>query len=239
MNMNEVKKEKFEKIFSIWVLISFVVPIVFLIFRIIVISTDGSAFDDSERTQSDYILMLIQCLLGAFALVLPTFLTRKYNIKIPTTMYIFYLIFLYAAIFLGEVRNFYHVVPYWDTILHAFSGGMIGALGFSFVSLLNNIENLHLHLTPLFVAFFAFCFAITLGVVWEVYEYVFDGVLGLNMQKFLLESGEALVGRSAVVDTMQDLIVDSAGAFIMCTIGFVSLKYKKGWVEKMIIKKNE
>lgn len=237
MNMNEIKKEKFEKIFSIWVLISFVVPIVFLIFRIIVVSIEESTFVDFERTQSDYILMLIQCLLGAFALVLPTFLTRKYNIKIPTTMYIFYLIFLYAAIFLGEVRNFYHVVPYWDTILHAFSGGMIGALGFSFVSLLNNIENLHLHLTPLFVAFFAFCFAIALGVVWEVYEYVFDGLLGLNMQKFLLESGEAFVGREALSDTMQDLIVDSIGAFIMCAIGYVSLKYKKGWVEKLLIKK--
>ena len=237
MNMNEVKKEKFERIFSTCVLISFVVPIIFLIFRIIVEPAEGSAFGDVERTRSDYILMLIQCLLGAFALVLPTFLTRKYNIKIPTTMNILYLVFLYAAIFLGEVRNFYHVVPYWDVILHAFSGGMIGALGFSFVSLLNNIENLHLHLTPLFVAFFAFCFAITLGVVWEVYEYVFDGLLGLNMQKFLLESGEALVGRNAVVDTMHDLIVDSAGAFIMCTIGYVSLKYKKGWVEKLLIKK--
>lgn len=237
MNMNEIKKEKFEKIFSIWVLISFVVPIVFLIFRIIVVSIEESTFVDFERTQSDYILMLIQCLLGAFALVLPTFLTRKYNIKIPTAMYIVYLIFLYAAIFLGEVRNFYHVVPYWDTILHTFSGGMIGALGFSFVSLLNNIENLHLHLTPIFVAFFAFCFAIALGVVWEVYEYVFDGLLGLNMQKFLLESGEAFVGREALSDTMQDLIVDSIGAFIMCAIGYVSLKYKKGWVEKLLIKK--
>lgn len=237
MNMNEVKKEKIERIFSICVLISFVVPIIFLIFRIIVEPAEGSVFGNVERTRSDYILMLIQCLLGAFALVLPKFLTNRYNVKIPTTMSIVYLIFLYAAIFLGEVRNFYHVVPYWDTILHAFSGGMIGALGFSFISLLNNIENLHLHLTPAFVAFFAFCFAITLGVAWEVYEYVFDGVLGLNMQKFLLESGEALVGRDALSDTMQDLIVDSVGAFVMCAIGYVSLKYNKGWVEKLIIKK--
>lgn len=237
MNMNEVKKEKLEKIFSICVLVSFVVPIIFLIFRIIVEPMEGTMFYETERTRSDYMLMLIQCLLGAFALVLPKFLIRKYNIKIPATMSILYLIFLYAAIFLGEVRNFYHVIPCWDVILHTFSGGMIGALGFSFVSLLNKIENLHLHLTPVFVTFFAFCFAITLGVVWEVYEYTFDGLLGLNMQKFLLESGEAIVGREALSDTMQDLIVDSIGAFVVCMIGYISLKYKKGWVEKLLIKK--
>ena len=151
-------------------------------------------------------------------------------------MLILYTIFLYCAIYLGEVKSFYYNVPHWDTILHTFSGAMLGALGFSFVTLLNKTEEVPMNLSPLFVVIFSFCFAVTLGVVWEIYEFTFDGVLGLNMQKFALESGEALIGRAALVDTMKDLIVDALGAFIMSIIGYISLKYKKGWIEKLQVK---
>ena len=76
-----------------------------------------------------------------------------------------------------------------------------------------------------------------LGVVWEIYEFTFDGLLGLNMQKFALEGGADLIGRAALVDTMKDLIVDCLGALIMSIIGYISLIYKKGWVEKLQLKK--
>lgn len=235
---DEIKKEKTKKIVGTFVLVSFIIPIGFLIYRIIV-SSDELPTELYTRTRSDYVLMLVQCILGVFALVLPTFVSKKYKVQIPTNMYILYVIFLYGAIFLGEVRNFYYNVPHWDTILHTFSGAMIGALGFSFVSLMNKEENIPLNLTPFFVAFFAFCFAVTLGVIWEIYEFTFDGVLGLNMQKFALEDGTGLIGRAALADTMKDLIVDAIGAFVMSVVGYISLKYKKGWVEKLLIKKEE
>lgn len=235
--MNEVKKEKLSRIVSFAVLISFTVPIVFLIYHIIVAPVEIPNSGILVRTKSDYVLMLIQCVLGVGALVLPKFIIRKYKVKIPNNMYLLYLIFLYSAIFLGELRNLYNSVPYWDTVLHAFSGGMIGALGFSFVSLLNDEESMYLHLSPFFVAFFAFCFALALGVIWEIYEYICDGVLQLNMQKFALEFGEQLLGREALADTMEDLIVDAIGAFTLAIIGYISLKYKKGWIEKFIIRK--
>ena len=104
---------------------------------------------------------------------------------------------------------------------------MIGALGFSIVTLLNKTEKVPMELSPLFVALFSFCFAVTLGVVWEFYEYTFDGLLGLNMQKFALENGTLLIGRAALADTMMDLVVDAVGAFIMSVIGYISLKYNK------------
>ena len=66
--------------------------------------------------------------------------------------------------------------------------------------------------------------------------FIFDGIVGLNMQKFTLENGTQLVGRAALADTMEDLIVDCIGAFTMSTIGYISLKYKKGWIEKLLIK---
>lgn len=235
---DEIRKEKTRKIVGTFVLVSFIVPIVFLIYRIVV-SSNELPTEIYTRTRSDYVLMLVQCILGVFALMLPTFVSRKYKVQIPTNMYMLYVIFLYGAIFLGEVRNFYYNVPHWDTILHTFSGAMIGALGFSFVSLMNKEENIPLNLTPFFVAFFAFCFAVTLGVIWEIYEFTFDGILGLNMQKFALEDGTGLIGRAALSDTMKDLIVDAIGAFVMSVIGYISLKYKKGWVEKLLIKKEE
>ena len=124
----------------------------------------------------------------------------------------------------------------WDNILHTFSGAMIGALGFSIVTLLNKTEKVPMELSPLFVALFSFCFAVTLGVVWEFYEYTFDGLLGLNMQKFALENGTPLIGRAALADTMMDLVVDAVGAFIMSVIGYISLKYNKGWIERLQVK---
>ncbi len=190
-----------------------------------------------KRLKSDYVLMLLQCIVGVFALLLPKFLKEKINLKIPYTMMLLYTIFLYCSIYLGEVRSFYYNVPHWDTILHTFSGGMLGALGFSLITVLNRTEKVPLNLSPAFVAVFSFCFALSLGTVWEFYEFTADGILGTNMQKFAFEDGELMAGRMALTDTMKDLIVDAIGAFFISMVGYVSLKYKKGWVEKLLLKK--
>lgn len=235
----EQRSEKFKNVLGLWVLISFLVPVIFLVFKIISIDS-GNNVDGNQRTKSDYVLMLIQCLLGIVAMVIPNMVVKKKNIQIPSNMYIFYLIFLYCSIFLGEVRDFYYKIPEWDTILHTFSGVMIGALGFSFVSMFNKTVDLHLKLSPFFVALFAFMFAVTLGVIWEIYEFTFDGLLGLNMQKFMVEPGDImLVGRAALEDTMEDLIVDTLGALFISIAGYFSLKLKNGWIEKFMIKKKK
>jgi len=95
---------------------------------------------------------------------------------------------------------------------------------------------LHLSLQPIFVALFAFGFAVSLGVIWEIYEFAADSILQTNMQKFALENGEQLIGRLALADTMKDLIVDMIGAFVVSAIGYMSLKHEKGWVEKLQLK---
>ena len=174
--------------------------------------------------QSDYVLMFIQCLLGLVVLSLPSILQRKLHMTIPNFIYIMYYIFLDCAIILGEVMNFYYVIPHWDIILHFFSGAMLGALGFILVSQLNDSEKIRVSLSPAFIALFAFCFALSCGAVWEVYEFVFDGVLGLNMQKFITASGETLTGHLALRDTMTDLIVDAAAAALIACIGYARLK---------------
>ena len=236
--MKKIKEEtkiKIGKILSAIVMISFVAPLGFLLYKIATTSNVITESAVDGRVKSDYILMLLECILGIFALTLPSILSKKFRVEIPDKMYYLYVIFLYAAIFLGEVRDFYYTIPYWDTILHTMSGVMIGFIGFSLIDILNN-ENKKVTLSPFFVAFFAFCFAIMVGVIWEFYEFTSDGLLGTNMQKFKLKDGTELIGRDALEDTMEDLIVDAIGAFVASGIGYISLKYKKGWLNDLVIK---
>ncbi len=184
-----------------------------------------------EKVKSDYVLMLLQCIIGLAVMFVPSAIEKRLKIIIPNYMHIIFIIFLYAAIYLGEVRDFYYIIPHWDTVLHIFSGAMLGALGFSVVSLLNSHEKVKIQLSPIFLAVFAFSFALCLGVIWEIYEFAADGVLQLNMQKYALENGVPLVGRMALTDTMADLIVDGLGALAMTVFGLFSLKYHKGWIK--------
>lgn len=214
------------------VLFSFILPIAFLIFRIA--AWDEAAEAASARTRADYVLMIIQCLLGIVVIHIPTFFSRRFHFELPTPLYIMYTLFLYCAIFLGEVRSFYYRIPHWDVYLHGFSSLMAGAFGFMVVALLNRDEHFSVQLSPFFVALFAFCFAMTIGAVWEIYEYTFDGLLGLNMQKFITADGVVLSGHSALRDTMKDFIVDAAGALIAAVAGYVSLKNNRGWASEII-----
>lgn len=232
--MKKLKEWNWSKILSVFVFTTLLLSAVFVAIRLVLAPSqpDGGDF---ERLKSDYVLMLAQCILGMVVLLLPGVISRKLKIEIPSGMMILFVIFLYCAIYLGEVKSFYYNIHSWDTVLHWFSGAMIGALGFSFVALFNNAERIPVNLSPFFVAAFAFCFAVTLGVFWEFYEYSFDGLLGLNMQKFALEDGSLLVGRAALQDTMKDLVVDAVGAFAASVLGYISLKHKKGWIEKFQI----
>ncbi len=223
---------------SIFIFISFALSSAFIILMIILSPGIENNGNISQRVKSDYVLMLIQCIVGMAAMMLPGFFTKKINIQIPSKMLLLYTVFLYCAIYLGEVRSFYYSIPYWDTILHTFSGAMIGAFGYSFISLLNNTDSIPINLSPIFVALFTLCFAITLGVIWEFYEFTIDSLFKTNMQKYMLEDGEMLMGQAALADTMKDLIVDFIGAFIVSAIGYISLKYKKGWIDKVLFKRH-
>jgi len=230
------RKLDWKEKFSIFAYASLVLSLIFLTTRWYFSPSTASSDLIEVRTKSDYVLMISQCLLGIIAMRLPEIFERRWHLDFPSTMIFLYVLFLYCAIYLGEVRSFYYIVPNWDTILHTFSGGMIAVIGFSVISLLNNSDKIPINLSPIFVAVFAFCFALTMGVIWEIYEFAFDGFLGLNMQKFRLEDGVELVGRTALMDTMKDLIVDAIGAFITSSVGYFSLKYDKDWLDKMFIK---
>lgn len=232
-------KKILKRIFNGKMLIQFIfwslaLSVVFVTVRMILAPTTTD--DPSVRVKSDYVLSILQCCVGVAAMLLPDLLRKRLRISVPSKMIIAYALFLYCAIYLGEVRSFYFNVPHWDVVLHVFSGSMLGALGFSVITFLNKADRIPMNLSPIFVVFFSFCFAVTMGVVWEFYEFIADGLLGTNMQKFALEGGEALVGREALTDTMKDLFVDAIGAGIISVFGYISLKHKKGWLEKIQLK---
>ncbi len=220
--MEYIKYEKRKNWTFRVVLLLLAISVIYAIYMLIN-APSGVAQNEYERVKSDYVLMILQCLTGCIVIFLPSQLEHRFRIDIPDIMEIMYFIFLFCAIYLGEVRNFYYKVPYWDLILHCFSAAMLGALGFIIVNFLNNTKKT-IDLSPFFVALFAFCFAITCGTVWEIYEFLADGVLGTNMQKFITGEGVVLIGRDAVMDTMGDIIVDALGAFTVTAIGYINLK---------------
>ena len=235
--MKNKKSRDYRKIVGIFVFVSLILAIVGIAVMMIIAPSETRPDAPNRKIKSDYVLMLVQCILGLVVIILPGIIEHKIKIEIPSRMMILFILFIYAATFLGEVRNFYYIVPHFDTILHTLSGGMIAALGFSIIAFLNNSDKIPVILSPIFVACFTFCFALALGGMWEIYEFLADGVLNTNMQKFALEDGTNLVGRNAVIDTMKDLIVDAIGAFVISAIGYISLKQKKGWIEKLQIKR--
>lgn len=207
-----------------WILFaSLVLSAVYTAIRLMIAPgvTEAGEFD---MQRADYTLMLIQCVAGIVVMMIPSIIEHRWSVPIPNFIYILYYIFLYCAVYLGEVRSFYYKIPHWDTILHAFSGAMLGALGFILVSLLNNHTKVGVHLSPFFVALFAFCFALAAGTVWEIYEFTVDSIMQLNMQKYLTEAGEVLIGRAALMDTMTDIITDAAAALVVSVAGYFSIR---------------
>lgn len=222
--MLEFRKINWRKVTGALLFLSLIASIVYIVVMFIISPGGITSPDTPDHVKGDYALMLLQCILGLVVMMLPSVIERKWSITIPNFMYVLYFVFLYCAIYLGEVRNFYYAIPYWDLILHAFSGAMLGALGFTIVIMLNDTKGINLHMSPFFASVFAFCFALTIGAIWEIYEYVIDSTLGLNMQKYMLKDGTQLVGRAALNDTMEDIIVDAVSALIITIFGYIYVR---------------
>jgi len=189
--------------------------------------------DEITLIKNDYILMTSEAVAAIFVLLLPTILEKKWKFDIPSKMHIFLILFLFSAVFLGEFRRFHFLVPHWDKMLHIVSGAFLASLGFTIIQTLNDHDIIHMN--PLFVAIFSFSFAITIGTMWELYEYAWDVSFNLNMMKYMDEAGNPYVGLEALKDTMGDLVVDSIGAFAMSTIGYIAVKLDKLWLHDFII----
>ena len=129
------------------------------------------------------------CLLTLLLLVLPSIIQLKLRVELPTGLEIIILLFIFAAEMLGEIRAFYVIIPGWDTMLHTMNGFLMAAIGFALVDILNREEKMSFKLSPLFMAVVAFCFSMTIGVVWEFFEFGMDQFFNLDMQKDWIVNG--------------------------------------------------
>lgn len=123
------------------------------------------------------------CALTLILFLIPFWINKKLDIEIPNLLEIIIFLFIFAAEILGEIQNFYGIFKHWDTILHTLNGFLCAAIGFSLIDILNNSEKFHIKLSPVFVALVAFCFSMTIGVLWEFFEYGADSIFKYDMQK--------------------------------------------------------
>lgn len=123
------------------------------------------------------------CILTLILFMIPSFIEVNFKIDIPDALEGIALLFIFAAEILGEIRAYYITFPYWDTMLHTINGFLAAAIGFSLVELLNREERFMFRLSPAFMAVVAFCFSMTIGVIWEFFEWGMDMFFGLDMQK--------------------------------------------------------
>ena len=122
------------------------------------------------------------CLLSLVLLFAPLFIQNKYEITLPDGLEISIYLFIFSAEILGEINNFYGIIPYWDTCLHTINGFLATAVGFSLVDLLNK-NSKDINLSPFYLCLVAFCFSMTIGILWEFFEYGGDKFMKFDMQK--------------------------------------------------------
>ncbi len=204
-----MKKQQKEKIDKIRFIISYII-------RTLII---GSFF------YAVYSQSWMTALVSGIALIIsfaPEFVRAKYSVTLPSELEIIFLIFVYASVILGDIIGFYYKFWWWDILLHGISGLALGILGFMIVYALYVEEKIKA--MPFMVALLSFCFAVTLGTIWEIYELAIDQILGLTTQMGLL-------------DTMIDLILDSLGAIVASVSGYFYVKFGKGYFIDGFIKK--
>ena len=169
------------------------VTVIYLVLRALVIATLVLQFLNGNFEN------VFLCGLTLVLFTLPTVIERRIKIDLPDTLEIIILLFIFAAEILGEIQAYYTIFKGWDTMLHTLNGFLCAAIGFSLVDLLNRNERFSLSLSPAFMSIVAFCFSMTIGVLWEFFECGMDQLLLLDMQK------------DAVVHEISSVMLDPAG----------------------------
>lgn len=203
------------------------------------------------------------CLLVLVLLFMPFILEEKLKIEFSGTLEVTMLLFVFVAEIIGEVNAGYQNIPNLDTIMHTLNGFIMGAVGFSLVNMLNKDERTGLKLNTKFLLIASFCFSMTIGVLWEFFEFGVDQIFNADMQKdtivtrinsvnfdpnkenkvysididSVVVNGEEWIGYLDIglIDTMKDLIVNAIGAIVFSVIGYITMKKNNEDYDKLIV----
>jgi len=172
--------------------------------------------------------------MGIMAITLsPAAIGRRFKVDVPAEFQVLAVIFVFSALFLGEVQSYYLRIWWWDIALHTSSGLLTGLLGFLLVYVLNESDRVDIHMRPRFVAMFAFMFAVAVGTIWEIFEFSMDMLAGTDMQKSMFSDP------SGLTDTMWDMIVNAFGALVISGLGWWYMhqsehSFIEAWISKFI-----
>lgn len=200
--------------------------IVFIIAPVMMI--DGVVVVSEGQWLNAFLIMAI-----ALLILSVTIFSDRLAVQIPAEFQLLALVFVFAALFLGEVRSYYDRIWWWDIGLHGTSGLLMGILGFLLVYVLNASQTITVSMTPRFIAFFAFMFAVAVGSLWEIFEFAMDSLFATRMQKPMF--GDP----SGLTDTMWDMIVNTIGAALISALGWWHMKRDRRsfidvWIHKFI-----
>ena len=173
---------------------------VYLVLRLMVLATLVSSVIRSEY-ESAFI-----CLLVLVLFMLPFFIQQNFGIELPSTLEIIILLFIFAAEILGELECYFITFPYWDSMLHTTTGFLCAATGFALIDILNRNSRIKFQLSPIYVALAAFCFSMTVGVLWEFFEFGMDRIFHMDMLK------------DTVVNSITSVMLDPTNKNIPVTI---------------------
>ena len=176
------------------------VAILYIVLRVLVISVMIAQFLNGNFEN------VFLCVLTLLLFLVPSFIERKVHIDLPDTLEVIILLFIFSAEILGEIRAYYIHFAYWDTMLHTINGFLCAAIGFSLVDIMNRSDRFSITLSPTFLAITAFCFSMTIGVLWEFFEWGMDCFLLLDMQK------------DTVLTAISSVMLDPAGGNVPTAI---------------------
>lgn len=153
--------------------------------------------------RGDYYSVFL-CVLTLVLFNIPFLVEKWLKVDLPVVLEAIILLFIFSAEILGEIGSFYTHISWWDTMLHTLNGFLMAAIGFALIDILNNSPRFHITMSPLFVAFVAFCFSMTVGVVWEFFEFFMDVSVMTDMQKdrMVTDISSVLINPSGLNDTI-------------------------------------
>ncbi|MDD5923211.1 MAG: hypothetical protein PUC88_00270 [Clostridia bacterium] len=198
--------------------------VIYLVLRFLVIGSMVSAIVRGDLES------VFVCVLSLVLFMLPAFVEKNFGIDIPSLTEIIILLFIFSAEILGELQCYYIKVPYWDTMLHTINGFLCAAVGFSLIDILNRNEKVKFTLSPLFLVIVSFCFSMTVGILWEFFEFGCDIFLKTDMQKDTIINSISSVAldptnsnKAVVIEGIDDIIIngDSIGLGGYIDIGII------------------
>lgn len=199
-------------------------------------------FTRKDANKGRIIFTMVQLIGMLFVLRIPQFIKNKYHFQIPNMLDFILIAFAFSGLILGDVFNFYGRFPYWDSILHTFSGIVIAYVGFIVIEFLDKEYTIPLSVSPLFMSLIVVSVALAIGAVWEIGEYTVDDIFHTNNQQYMKstratiydEEDIPLEGHEALNDTMKDLMLDLAGAIVVASIEYKKIERKQ---KKALLKK--